>query len=331
MSVQKLSTAPVNVLLSKIKSFIAVPKLLLVSGVILGAVISSTTTYSVNAQESSQETSFLKACQNIQNIPASKKKTIQALLTISETEDCQKANSAMSLLTELDLSNSGITDLAPLDGFKNLTKLNLEGNRISDLQPLSKLEQLMDLNLMNNKVAEVSSLSSLKNLQDLRLSGNRIIAIDALSNLGNLTTLYIGENRIVSLKGMAKLSKIEVLGLDNNNFAESQLVHLSGLSELKSLSLEGNNLRTIRSLSGSGMRNLKELSLANNKISDLSPLVGFTSLESLDVEFNKSITNKSLRPLNGLEKLAYIAIRGTGIKEGKCAKNASCYRRLCYS
>jgi internalin A len=128
--------------------------------------------------------SFTQWCQQKESVPAATKKTIQVLLGIANTTDCQIANTDLSSRNELEISGhelppkvvnrnfekpesyyqdieniKGITDLRPLAGFTKLTKLTIEGTQVSDLKPLALMLNLRELDLNNNQISDIKPLS----------------------------------------------------------------------------------------------------------------------------------------------------------------------------
>jgi internalin A len=98
--------------------------------------------------------------------------TINALLQVAKTTDCNQASKLLSALTTLTLFGNQISDLRPLSSLTNLTGLSLDNNQIADLRPLSTLTNLTDLYLDNNSIADLKPLSPLTNLKYLNLSNN---------------------------------------------------------------------------------------------------------------------------------------------------------------
>jgi len=63
--------------------------------------------------------SFEQWCQQKNSLPAATKKTVEALLKESGTQDCKLANIKLNSLLELNLSGNQISDLKPLAGLSN--------------------------------------------------------------------------------------------------------------------------------------------------------------------------------------------------------------------
>ena len=93
-------------------------------------------------------------------------------------------------LTSLTITNSGISNLAPLSTLTNLTYLDLSNNQISDLTPLSLLSNLTTLALNNNLIVDVEPLTTLTALRSLSIYGNDDIEnMDLLEDMETIDTL----------------------------------------------------------------------------------------------------------------------------------------------
>jgi internalin A len=182
--------------------------------------------------------SFKDWCVSKTTLPASAQKTVNALLEVAETQDCQAADnhlrnltrlnldhkglsnlepiSALTQLTHLELQDNQVQDLSPLTDLANLTSLDLSINRISKLQPLIPLTQLYQLRLAQNKITDISPLADLTGLYGLDLQENKITNIRPLLGLTNLGWLLLQNNRIQNVKPLAKLTKIFQLGIRSN-------------------------------------------------------------------------------------------------------------------
>lgn len=81
---------------------------------------------------------------------------------------------APETLTTLDLSGSGLTDIAFLARAVNLEELDLSDNELSDISPLSSLTKLKRLNISNNRITDINVLLALTSLEEVNVSGNPI-------------------------------------------------------------------------------------------------------------------------------------------------------------
>ena len=120
--------------------------------------------YAVFLQETTTPKTFTDWCLNKNNLSVETLHTIDALLQVAETTDCNQASKLLSALTELSLDFNQIADLKPLSALTNLTKLSLFDNQIADLKPLSTLTNLTTLFLSNNQIDDLKPLSTLSDL-----------------------------------------------------------------------------------------------------------------------------------------------------------------------
>ncbi|GKT22186.1 hypothetical protein ADUPG1_012070, partial [Aduncisulcus paluster] len=177
--------------------------------------------------------------------------------------------SAFTMLTKLDLRNTGLTDshsvLGSLSGVEEqLVELTLRDNIISDISALSGMVNLTYLYLYNNQISDVSPLESLVELTYLHLAVNNISSISALSGMINLTTLHLYSNSISDVSPLVNITNLTYLRLGYNQI--SSISSLSNMLQLSKLYLYYNNISDISALSG--MVNLTYLHLYNNQISD---------------------------------------------------------------
>lgn len=135
------------------------------------------------------------------------KKTCAAIKERLRAKDWQQSYEKLSSITELDLSNKGISDISPLEGFTNISIIKLFNNQIVDISALSSLTNLTWVFLNRNFVSDLSPLADLDSLQVVNLRFNQITSVAPLANL-KLSWLGLGFNKIEDF------SPIEHLGLD---------------------------------------------------------------------------------------------------------------------
>ena len=157
--------------------------------------VSSFPAQAASLQKIATPKTFADWCLNKNNLSVETKHTIDALLQVAETTDCNQASKLLSALTQLYLGSNQIADLKPLSTLTNLTSLYLDNNQIADIKPLSTLTNLTLLWLDNNQIADLKPLSTLTNLGQLYLGNNQIADIKPLSTLTNLGELYLGNNQ----------------------------------------------------------------------------------------------------------------------------------------
>ena len=99
-------------------------------------------------------------------------------------------------ITELDLSDSQLTDISPLVWLTGMTKLSLKNNKLTD--------------------GQLKHLAGLTKLQRLILGQNQFTDISPLANLTQLVALRIQSNQITNLRVLRGLTQLKRISLDNN-------------------------------------------------------------------------------------------------------------------
>lgn len=163
-------------------------------------------------------------------------------------------------LTDLMLSDCGISTISELAGAPKLQYLDISENTVRNLDVLSNMADLRELQMQHNALTDLTALSSLSNLQILNVSYNSIESIQPLTSCIKLQELNASNNLLTSTNGIATLPVLTSLALNFNS-----------LSEINELS---------------ACLQLKELSISNNSITDLSGLAGLTNLEIFDFSYN---------------------------------------------
>ena len=212
----------------------------------------------------------------------------------------------MGMLTELDISNTGIEWLWGIESYASLQVLNATDNNISDLQPLGMwplLNSLQELDLANNLIHDVAPLQGYMGLRKLWLSGNSGLDIQQLRTIieqnVNITRLGLGDIDLHE-PGMPwfMLDTSAIVELDVSNTGIEGLWGLESYVSLQSLDASDNtivDLYSLNELSWSGR--LRKLNLANNRIADVSPLQNYTGLQTLWLSGNRAIDFQQLRPI----------------------------------
>src|SRR6476661_8977696 len=118
---------------------------------------------------------FADWCRQKADLSPEAKHTVEELLKIAGTTECDAADRKLSSLPGLGLiDDHKISDIKPLESLTNLTVLILIGNKISDIKPLESLTNLTVLNLDSNQIRDIKPLQSLTKLTRLHIRGNPI-------------------------------------------------------------------------------------------------------------------------------------------------------------
>ena len=213
-------------------------------------------------------------------------------------------------VTELNLSNLGITDISALSVCRNLERLDLTGNQISDLTPLMDIPGLKKLYIKDNLITDLRPLMALTTLQCINAEGNGISSTVPLGSLTGLTELYLAGNPLSDCSALAKLTNLETLGLEDTGLKDEDLACLKGLTSLRLLSiynnpaLGGEAVDQLQSSIGACRidhdklvysiqigeekyrEDVTELDLSNRGLTDISALSFFKNLERVNLRGN---------------------------------------------
>ncbi|MCY3744268.1 MAG: cadherin domain-containing protein [Candidatus Poribacteria bacterium] len=193
-------------------------------------------------------------------------------------------------ITKLDLSNKGIRSLKSSDfsGLSTLTNLNLQNNSITDIAPLEDLTTLTWLYLNNTSISDISALEDLTSLTYLNLGNTSISDISALENLTSLTSLFLSDTSISDISALENLTFLTGLWLNNTSI--SDISALENLTSVALLNLSGASISDISALEN--LTSLLWLLLEGNPISDYGPLrrlMRANWLVSIDININNNI------------------------------------------
>lgn len=227
----------------------------------------------------------------------------------------------LKFLTELNLSDIGLTYIKPLGTLKNLKKLWLERNDISSIEGLEKLINLESLSLNRNKISDIKILKSLKNLTSLDISHNLIEDISDLIILKKLNTIDLSFNKNIQTDCLKYFENLIHIELRDSNICS--LSFLSKNSKIKSLMLLKNNIKDISPLSN--LVNLESINLGKNLISDISTISQLPNLKNLWLIENPI---KNLKPLSNLKNLTDLSLGRSNLSDISSLKNLINLRRL---
>ncbi len=189
---------------------------------------------------SAAASSFIELCQGQSSLADDAQHTVQALLELAGTENCDEAATALAAQTVIDLGGKEIVDVQPLTGLPQMTELRLGSNAIADLTPLASLTNLETLLLNNNQISDVTPLQSLTQLKTLVLNNNQITNVAPLAALTALEQLELRNNTIEEVAELASLTNLQQLSLSDNQI--KSVGALSALTQIKLLALDGNPL-----------------------------------------------------------------------------------------
>ncbi|MEO7587209.1 MAG: leucine-rich repeat domain-containing protein [Arachnia sp.] len=186
-----------------------------------------------------------------------------------------------------------VTSVIPLKAAASITDLDCSDSRVSNLTGLEHFTNLETLYLDLNQISNLAPLRSLKKLSDLTLSGNAVSDLTPLGSLTSLLNLDVSDNAITSVSALSSLKQLDVLFLDLNTIKD--VTPLKGLTGLTMLSLWGNDVVDVAPLAK--LTQLNYLMLAENNIAKVAPLATMPELEVLGLWGNPIVDRASLDPL----------------------------------
>ena len=165
-------------------------------------------------------------------------------------------------IREVGLADSGVTDIAPLEGLP-LRILDRHGLPVSDISVLEG----MPLKLLALSETSVSDLSILKGmpLEELYLMNSKVVDLSPLADLRIKKLNLLGTD----VEDISPVAKMPLHTLWLNDTKVSDLSPLKGKS-LESLDISGTQVVDLSPLAQMGT--LKRLNIAGSKVKDLSPL-----------------------------------------------------------
>ena len=185
--------------------------------------------------------------------------------------------SQLSMLEEINLSNTKIHNLIPLRNLNKLRVLNISGTRVADLTPLQYSGNLKDLNCDNTPIINIETIANFRMLEKFSARQTKISNLMALQEIKTLTVLHLSGTDITDLSPLAALESLRVL--DISNTAIDQIQTLSGLSNLQQLNLNDTQVTSIEELSQ--LKSLNLVQFSNTAVGDLSPLQELPDLKRI--------------------------------------------------
>ena len=204
-----------------------------------------------------------------------------------------------SALLELDISNTGITDINHLAQYPSLRKVNISHNKLIDLAPLSQLNVLQQLDLSYTNVSTLQALFNMSELQTLKVSGNFNLSQTELDNVliqnVRLKELHIADIPFNIIQNMAYFSgavpnsELQTLNLANSGL--NDLNFIIHFPKIRNLALSGNNIQDLNMLQN---LQLNRLDISNNNLFNSAALESLRGLVALDISNNTGINLPSI-------------------------------------
>ncbi len=99
-------------------------------------------------------------------------------------------------VTELDLSNRGLSDISSITFFDELEIINLRGNNLENIYALQWVSGVKQLDLACNNISDATALAYLYELEILDVSSNKLNSVTPFLSLNKLKVLDLSGNDI---------------------------------------------------------------------------------------------------------------------------------------
>jgi|GEM_PF-3700319 len=164
-------------------------------------------------------------------------KTLQILQERLQKKDCDSTMEMIRTMNSLNIENSEIEDIFPLQEAKKLRVLLMANNNIVDLSPLQHIS-LRWLDISENPISDLSPLSNMHELETLWGTSMAVIRLEPLEKLQKLRYLSVENNQIEDISVIPKIKNLKFLGLSRNAIKDFRM--LSGHRNLQFMTLKEN-------------------------------------------------------------------------------------------
>lgn len=183
-------------------------------------------------------------------------------------------------LRHLDISNTYIPNLSPLQNCSCLEYLNISNTNVYNFDPLTKCTQLKTLYAGSLSTKHLPNLRALTNLEVLSLGSTNINDISPLTNLTSLNTLDLSNVEYVQdFYWIGKMISLTGLYLNGNRRNLRAIDFLSNCTNIKKLHLSCTGIYNIDALEK--LTRLEELEMLGVRIAYVTPLINCINLTRL--------------------------------------------------
>lgn len=196
-------------------------------------------------------------------------------------------------IVELDVSDTGISDLIALSGFSSLQVVKASDNNLAGAYGFEQSPNLKVLDLSNNALSEVTAVQMIHELKQLNLSGNTLLppfdvqlAVQANPGLTHIHVAGISMGNLswlpaIGLEGEYNLKELDVSS--TGAFIDASI--LAQYPDLNVLKAANNNIESIAFFDQ--LQQLEVLDLSNNRLFDIEPLKLLHNLRELGLSNNE--------------------------------------------
>lgn len=122
----------------------------------------------------------------------------------------------LTAMTDLTMSDTGLTSIEFVKNMDKLERLGLEYNSISDITPVKNKHSLTSINLHKNQVVDISALETCEELEYINISYNHVQDISCLYDLENLEELRAYEDLDKKIINRSQIQALISSGVEVN-------------------------------------------------------------------------------------------------------------------
>lgn len=237
-------------------------------------------------------------------------------------------------ITQLDVTERGVTDISGVDVLRRLETLTLDENEIHSLAPLSGMPRLTSLSVSGNPLGDLDDANvwALKqtNVRELRLRGIGMADPSSLAVLSGLTSLDLRDNSVRDISALGELTGLTHLNLRGNRVGD--LTPVGQLNALEYLNIHSNHrvtgfravaeLDNLRTLIARGvpigadiqaienMVRLERLNIRDAGVTDITPILSLIAQGALSEVAGDSAPTLDLRHNPALRLLNHDVLQG---------------------
>lgn len=211
-------------------------------------------------------------------------------------------------LTRLDLSSNAIRDISALAELTALTRLDLSGNALISLSGLEKLSALTSLDVSFNSIVSTLPLAAMTSLDELNISSNALRSLDSIGNLTQLQKLYASHNELLDLDALANCQALTHLDVSHNTLLNVDMA--ASLTALQELDFSYNEVTQLPGFTAGCA--LRIINGEYNQIASLKKLGGLQNLTHVYMDYNEQIS--SISPLTACPALKEVYVYGTKVR-----------------
>ncbi len=224
---------------------------------------------------------------------------------------------ALPALTELNLTDCGLSTVVFLENAPSLKNLNLSNNTVRNLEVLTTIPTLEVLNLQHNAVTSLEHVGKLTNLKELNVGYNALTTLVPLSGCTKLVHLNADHNALENLEGLHAMKDLSYLSVDYNDIYGVMV--LTANTALTDLSIASNQINDITYLSV--LDNLEIFDFSGNHVEYLPQWNDSCALQTIDGSYN-ALT--SIDSLSNLQSLTHVYMDNNLITDVNALENCFC-------